>query len=117
MHDHAPLPRGWARTGIFILPFLLAAAVFFYFAYVGWASGTALKTRQYSYPPYAQKPPYGSRPLYGGVYTREESPREFWTDEILYLGGAVALIGMALQILWEEHKLQQHQKFLLTLPP
>jgi hypothetical protein len=88
-------------------------AFLFYMAYVGWASGTSFKIERI----HGSPPRSSSGYEYGGADTRKDNPGKFWAGELAFLIGATVFVVSASKILWEEHKLQQHQKFLLTLPP
>lgn len=100
-------PRGWLQASAFAAFLFGIAAFFFLLAYSGWESDTVLRTGTQS-----PRPPRHAPPIYKGVYTREEDPKAFWIDEILYFaGGLILTIGGMLSIR-DEYKCRQHQKYL-----
>jgi hypothetical protein len=108
-----PKPRGW--LGVLVIAAILfgIAAVFFYLAYLGMETGTGAKTSNGQGQVWP-KPPPGYPPAPGGVYTREENPKLFWFDEIMYSVVGLWFTVGGLKTLREEYKRRRHQKFLAT---
>jgi hypothetical protein len=105
-------PRGWKRTIATALILFAVAAGFFYLAYVGMVTGTAIKTVR-QYPAWVRWIP----PADAGVYYRKYNPWQFWSAELFYTAFALFFMGSGLGTLWLEYKRRRHQKFLLSLPP
>jgi hypothetical protein len=113
MADIYEKPHGLKRTLAVSLALFVVAAGFFYLAYVGLVTGTAVKTAdQFRKPARGLPPALG----YDGVYDRQDNPGQFWFMELLYTAPTLFFTGSGMGNLWLEYKRRQHQKEISSLP-
>lgn len=103
MSKHLSKLRG--SLGIWMITLVLfgMSAGFFFLAYAGMESGTAMKT--------TANPFRGNRAprVFIGVYFREKDPARFWVNETCFLAGGIIFTLCGVRVLREEYQRRQQQ--------